>query len=208
MPPVILGLRMNLRVAVDLRRRGVQQPGPATLGEAEHVDHADRGGLDRLDRVELVSDRRSGTRQVVDLFGIAKQRLDDVVTDQLEPRVVDEPGNVLLTTTEEIVDADHVVAPLDQPVTEVTAEEPSPTGDENHGHRGGVSWGKLGRRSISTVGQNQPSRQYGTPQGSRLSRTQRSAPTNQATVLSSPSRKSTSGHQPSRPAAAEGSIRL
>ena len=46
-----LDLRVHLRVAVDLRGRGHQHPGPDPVREPEHVDGADRVGLDRLDRI-------------------------------------------------------------------------------------------------------------------------------------------------------------
>ena len=73
--------------------------------------------------------RRRGTGQVVDLFGLQEQRLHDVVPNQLEPRMVDQAPDVLLAAGEEIVDADHLLATLDQPLTKMAAQEPGTTGD-------------------------------------------------------------------------------
>ena len=50
-PPVLLALRMHLRIAVNLRCRGLEDLGLAAFGQAEHVDGAMHAGLRRLDRI-------------------------------------------------------------------------------------------------------------------------------------------------------------
>lgn len=82
---LFLMLRVNLRVTIHLyariyqlcrnhrngRRRtrggGDEETGFCALSETEHVKGAHEGGLDGLDRVELVMGRGGGTGQVVDL---------------------------------------------------------------------------------------------------------------------------------------------
>ncbi len=79
---------MHLGVAVDLGRRGQQDLGLGPLGQAQHVDRPDHGGLGRLHRVALVEDRRGRAREVVDLVDLDVQREGHVVPHDLEARVV------------------------------------------------------------------------------------------------------------------------
>ena len=53
-PPIVLRLRMDRRVSVNFRRGGMEHARLAALRQPQHVDDADRRGLDRLDRVVLV----------------------------------------------------------------------------------------------------------------------------------------------------------
>ena len=55
-------------------------------------------------------DRRGRAGQVVDLVDLDVEREGHVVAHQLEARVVQADGDVLLAAGEEIVDAQHVVA--------------------------------------------------------------------------------------------------
>ena len=55
--PVGLGLRVHLRVAVDLARRGEQEPGALELREAERVVRPVRADLQRVQRQAQVVDR-------------------------------------------------------------------------------------------------------------------------------------------------------
>ena len=64
--PVGLGLRVHLRVAVHLARRGEQEARPLHLGEAERVVRPVRADLERLQREPQVVDRARGAREVVD----------------------------------------------------------------------------------------------------------------------------------------------
>ena len=61
--PVGLGLRMHLRVAVDLARRREQEAGALPLREAERVVRSVRADLERLERQAQIVDRaRPGSR--------------------------------------------------------------------------------------------------------------------------------------------------
>jgi FAD/FMN-containing dehydrogenase len=61
-------------------------------------------------------------------------RLDDVVPDHLEPRVAEQVGDVRLAAGKEVVEADHLVAALDQPIAKVAPQKPGATSDKNTGH--------------------------------------------------------------------------
>ena len=103
--PVILGLRMYFRVAVDLAGGGLQDARLDALGQAQHVDRAVYAGLGGLHRVELVVDGRSRAGQIEDFVGLDVKRESDVVAHQLEHRLGEQMGDVVLGAGVEIVDA-------------------------------------------------------------------------------------------------------
>ncbi len=78
----------------------------------------------------LVVDRRGGAGEVEDRVHLDAQRLRDVVADQLEARMAEEVLDVLLAPGLEVVHAHHFVAALDEPVTEMRAEEAGAAGDQ------------------------------------------------------------------------------
>ena len=61
--PVVLGLRVDLRVAVDLARRRQQEAGAVRLGQPERVMRAVRADLQRVQRQAQVVDRRRRARR-------------------------------------------------------------------------------------------------------------------------------------------------
>ena len=85
-PPVVLGLRMHLGVAVDLAGRRLQDRHAQPLREPEHVDRAVHGGLRRLHGVVLVVDRRRRAGEVVDPVDLDVERERDVVAQRARTR--------------------------------------------------------------------------------------------------------------------------
>src|SRR6476659_3700883 len=67
-PPVTLGLRMHIWVAVNFRRRGLQDFCLHPLGKPQHVDGAMHAGFGRLHWIVLIVDGRSWTGKIVDLI--------------------------------------------------------------------------------------------------------------------------------------------
>ncbi|KAL4368777.1 hypothetical protein GQ457_05G002100 [Hibiscus cannabinus] len=70
---------------------------------------------------------RRGASEMVDLVDFQQQRLDDVVSDELEVRVPEMVHHVFFPSSEEIIDDDHTVSPCYQPVDEVRPDEPGST---------------------------------------------------------------------------------
>ena len=132
--PVVLGLRVDLRVAVDLAGGGLQDPRLHPLGQAQHVDRAVHAGLGRLHRVVLVVDRAGRAGQVVDLVDLDVEREGHVVAHQLEHRVAQQVRDVALAAGEVVVDAEHVVALGQQPLAQVRPEEAGAAGDQDLAH--------------------------------------------------------------------------
>ena len=138
---------MDLGIAVDFAGRGLQHLRPAALGHAQHVDRPHHRGLHRLDGIVLVVARRGGAGQVVDLVDLQQDRQRHVVANQLEVRPAEQMGDVRLLAGEEVVEADHVVPLLDQPLAEVRAEKAGAAGDQNAFQRGHVASPPIGRVS-------------------------------------------------------------
>jgi hypothetical protein len=59
------------------------------------------------------------------------QRERDVVTDELEPRIVVQMVDVPVGAREQLVDAQHLVALLEQAIAQVRAVEAGAAGDED-----------------------------------------------------------------------------
>ncbi len=116
---VAFRLGVDIGVAVDFACGRVENSRADALGEAEHVDRAHDGGLGGLDGVELVVPGRRGAGEVVDLINFKKQRVCDIVADQLEIVFVEQMIDVGLLAGEEVIHADDIVAGVDEPVAEM-----------------------------------------------------------------------------------------
>ena len=146
-PPIVLGLRMDFRIAVDLGGRRLQDLGAGALGEAEHVDGAVDAGLGGLHRIVLIVHGRGRAGQVVDLVDLDIERKRDVVAHQLEPRMTDEMREVVLVAGEEVVHAEDVVARRQQALAKMRAQEAGPAGDEDSLHGQMLRFGLAGPQS-------------------------------------------------------------
>jgi hypothetical protein len=71
-------------------------------------------GLSGLYRVILVIDRRGRTCEIEYLVHFCPIGIDDIMAYQLKVRLSDQVPYVLLGTTIEIVDANHVIAFVDE----------------------------------------------------------------------------------------------
>ncbi len=80
-------------------------------------------------------DGGGGARQVVDPVHLDVERPGDVVAHELEQRVADEVGDVLPAGGEEVVDAQDLVSPRQQPLAQVRSDEPGAAGDQYPFHR-------------------------------------------------------------------------
>jgi hypothetical protein len=118
--PVVLPLRVHLRVAVDLAGRGDQKAGALELGDAEHVVGPVGADLESVQRQPQVVDRTRWRGEVVDEVDVLGDvdLLGDVDVAEVEPIVTD-VGDVLQRPRLEVVDADHLVPVAEQSFAEV-----------------------------------------------------------------------------------------
>ena len=134
LPPVVLPLGVDLRVAVNLGGGGLEDLGLDPLGQTEGVDGPHDARLDGLDGVVLVMDGRGRTGEVVDLVDLQVDGVDDVVADELEAPMPQEVAYVVLAAREEVVEAQDVVTFRDQAVAQMGAEKTGPPRDEDPLH--------------------------------------------------------------------------
>src|SRR5471030_725168 len=72
--PIVFGLRMYARIAVDLRGRCLHDFGLHPLGETQHIDGAMHTGLGRLHWIVLVMYWRSRASQIVNFINLKINR--------------------------------------------------------------------------------------------------------------------------------------
>ena len=114
---------MDFRITVDFAGGGLENRYLQAFGKPQHVDRTHDAGLGRLDRVELVMDRRSGARQVVDGIDFDKKRKGHVVADHFKIGVVQQMHDILLVARKEVVHTDHLVALFQETFAQVTAQK-------------------------------------------------------------------------------------
>ncbi len=130
-PPIVLALRMLLRIAIHLAGRGLKNLRPDALGQPEHVDRAMHAGFRRLYRIVLVMDWRSRTGEVVDFVHLDVKGKGDIVPHELEPRVVQQRNDVRLGPGKQVVGTNHFVPARKQFAAQVRAKKTRPAGDKN-----------------------------------------------------------------------------
>jgi hypothetical protein len=137
MAPVRLGLRVDLRIAVDLARRGEQEAGALPLGEPERVVGAVGTGLQRMERLAEIVDRAREGSQMEDVVDrlVDLDRLDHVVVREREA-VVAKVRDVRERARLEVVDADDALPLLEQVLAEMRAEKAGSAGDDRRRHEG------------------------------------------------------------------------
>jgi hypothetical protein len=140
MAPVGLGLRPNLRIAVDLRGRRQDETGTVRLREAKRVQCADRPDLQRVDRVLQIvgrGGRRSEVQDPID-HTLDLERVGDVDLLELEPAPALATGEVLAATGQEGVQNEHVPSFIEETFGQVGAEESRSARHHRPRHRSGL----------------------------------------------------------------------
>src|SRR6266446_10797629 len=107
--PVILGLGMNIGIAIDLACRCLQNLRFHALGKAEHVDRAMNGGFRGLHRLALVVNRRSWASQIVNLVDFDIERKRHVMSHKFEALMTQEMFDVVASAGIKVVDAENLV---------------------------------------------------------------------------------------------------
>jgi hypothetical protein len=124
-----------LRVAVDLGGGCQKKSRPTVSGKFKDVAGADRVRHQGLERMASEINRAGGAGKVIDPVDqpnhLQEVRLAGYIGfDDLQPRRRDVVSEILRTAGEEVVEDDDLVTAGDQRVDEVTADHPSPTGDQ------------------------------------------------------------------------------
>lgn len=102
-----------------------------SLGEPQHVDGSDDAGLNGLDRIVLVVNRRRGTGQIIDLINFEQDRFNHVVTLEFKPRIAQEVRDIFAPSGEEVVETDHFVLFGQQAFAKVRTQEACASSDQD-----------------------------------------------------------------------------
>jgi hypothetical protein len=106
-PPVILLLRMDQRVTVNLRCRGLQNSRPYAFGKTEHVDRAMHARLRGLNGVVLIVNGRGRTSEIKNLIYLDVERKGHIVPKQFETRMVEKMLDIPTRACEKIIEAQN-----------------------------------------------------------------------------------------------------
>src|SRR5688572_2426172 len=101
---------MDERIAVNFRGRSLKNPRLDAFCQTEHIDRAHDARFDGFDRIILIMNRRSRTRQVIDLVDFQKDRLGYVVANQFETAIIHQMIDIFLSSGEKIVETNYFVA--------------------------------------------------------------------------------------------------
>ena len=125
--PVVLPLRVDEGIAVDLRRRREEEPRALGLGETQRLVGPERPHLEGRDRQQLVVHRAGRAREVkhvVDRAGHVDV-VGDVELDELEPLGA-QPVDVVAGAGREVVEAENLGALVEEELAQVGADESRP----------------------------------------------------------------------------------
>jgi len=119
MAPILLGLRANLRIAINFTRGRLKNPAIQSLGQAQHIDGTVHARLGGLDRITLVVDWRGRTSQIVNLVNLHIERERDIVADQLKMHIVMQVIDIGLGASIKIVDTNNIISKRNELVDQV-----------------------------------------------------------------------------------------
>ena len=128
---IALRLGVDSRVAVNLAGGSLKDFGPDAFGQAQHVDGPVDACLGRLDRIELIVDRRCRAGQIEDFVDLYIQGKGDVVADELKGRVMKEMAYEMFAACVKIVHTQDFMALRDEPLAKVGSEKAGSTSDQN-----------------------------------------------------------------------------
>src|SRR5205085_10405072 len=123
---------MNFGIAVDLARRGLQDPGGFLPRELEEVTGAKHACLHRAERITLIIARGGSAGEIVDPMyrRCDRQWLADVMFDEAEVSMIHQRADIGEPTGIEIVDAEDAPPLLQKPVTQMRSDEAGASSDE------------------------------------------------------------------------------
>ena len=122
---------MDMRVAVDLGCRSLQNPDVAAAREIEKVKRAKHTCFQGADRIGLIVGRRGRAREIVDLIDLEIDRIDDVVLQDLEVWMAGQMRDIPGVARREVVEADHRLTFGKQPFAKMGPKKSRPAGDQN-----------------------------------------------------------------------------
>ena len=78
--------------------------------------------------------RRCRTSEVVNLVYLGMERLGNIVPDQFEPWIAHQMNNIPLGTCKEIIQAENLIALVNQTAAKMGSDKSGPSGNEDSLH--------------------------------------------------------------------------
>ena len=126
--PIVFGLGMDCRIAIDLARRCLEYLAFEPLGEPQHIDRAVHRGLGRLHRIMLVMNGRGRTGEIVDFIDLDIERKAHIMAHELEARMIVEMIDIALCAGEQIVGTQDLLAIGEQTINQMRAQKTGAAG--------------------------------------------------------------------------------
>jgi hypothetical protein len=122
---------MHLRVSIDLAGGGLEDLGPDSFCQTQHVDGTMDTRLCGLYRIKLIMDWGSRTCEIIDLVNLNIEGKGNVVPHQFEVMIIQQMKNIPFIPGKKIIDAEDIAALLQKTFTEMRTEEACAAGHEN-----------------------------------------------------------------------------
>ena len=97
--------------------------------ETQGIERAHHICTDRFNGVELVVDRRCRTGQIINLVHLEYEGVDDVVPDEFKSTMVAQILDIVFAARKEAVQADDLMALLNNGSRQMGADKSSASGD-------------------------------------------------------------------------------
>ena len=133
--PQYSSVRMDERIAVNFRSGRDKEARFFVHREAERLVRAERADFQGLNRQLQIINRAGGRREMPDEIHrpFEKNKLGNVLLDELEIRIAAEVRDVVHAAGDKIVNADDLVAARNEEVGQVRAEKTGSAGDDGRG---------------------------------------------------------------------------
>jgi hypothetical protein len=126
--PIGLRLGMDRGIPIHLRSGGLKDLGLQSFRQPQHVDGPVNVHLGGLNRVVLIVNGRSRTRQIVNLIDLHIKRKGNVVTKEFKIGISDQMSDISLGPRIEIVHTEDIVSILEETLAEMGTQKPRPSG--------------------------------------------------------------------------------
>ena len=128
--PILLGLRMNRGISIDLAGGSLQDTGAHTLSGAEHIYRPHDGGLYRLYGIVLIVRRRCRTGEVVYLIDLGVIFPYHIMPHKFKIFIIEQLVYIFLGAGEKIVKTDNLIARLHKTPAKMRADKSRSSGNK------------------------------------------------------------------------------
>ena len=124
-------LGVNLRVTVNFACAGLKNSGAASFCKTEHVNNTHNRGFHGFNGVVLVVNGGGWASEVVYLVNLSEVFEGNVMANEFKPVVADEVSYVVFRACKEVIEANNIVAVVNEFLGEVRADEPCTACNKN-----------------------------------------------------------------------------